>query len=111
MWTMPAGSELEPAGFVFLEEWRPGGAVLFRQHLVSLDQTRRLIGDMQDASRGSVVFVAADQEGGRVTRLPPPATSFPSAEALAATGDPSLAEAAAHACARELRAFGITVNL
>jgi beta-N-acetylhexosaminidase len=111
LWTMPAGAELERAERQRIAEWRPSGAVLFRENLLHLEQVRQLVADLQTVSEGSVGFIAIDQEGGRVTRLPAPATNFPSPMALAATQDPGLAEAAARATACELRAFGITVNL
>jgi beta-N-acetylhexosaminidase len=63
------------------------------------------------AERGGFppVPVAVDQEGGSVVRVAYRAV-FPSAMAIAATGDPAYAERAARAVAEGLRADGITVN-
>ncbi len=110
VWLSVAGLSLSVEERELARRWQLGGAVLFRHNLRSLEQSRALVAQLRDAS-SALAFVAVDQEGGRVTRLPAPATSFPSAMAQAATGDPSLAEAAARATGRELRAFGITVNL
>ncbi|MFN8499916.1 MAG: beta-N-acetylhexosaminidase [Anaerolineae bacterium] len=57
------------------------------------------------------LLVAADQEGGAVTRLGPPATVMPSAMARGAADDPGLAERAAAVMAAEMRAVGINVAL
>ncbi len=110
LWLSVAGTRLTPGERELLERWRLGGVVLFRHNFRSLEQSRELAAELREASDG-LAFISVDQEGGRVTRLPSPATSFPSAMAQAATGDPSLAEEAARATGRELRAFGLTVNL
>lgn len=110
LWMGLSGPTLTPVERERAGTWHPSGAVLFRHNLQSLQQTHALLADLQAASP-ELAFVAVDQEGGRVTRLPAPATRFPSAMALAASGDEGLAEAAATATGRELRAFGATVNL
>lgn len=93
---------------------RVGGVVLFafRGNVRSKAQVRGMLREIQAAARrGGLppVPVAVDQEGGRVVRVGYRAV-FPSAMAIAATGDPSYAERAGRAVAEGLRADGITVN-
>src|SRR6266550_2193495 len=91
-----------------------GGLLLFKIHrnIRSKDQVRAMLREAQDAARrGGLppVPVAVDQEGGSVVRIGYRAV-FPSAMAIAATGDPRNAELAARAVALGLLADGITVN-
>ncbi len=57
------------------------------------------------------LLIAADQEGGRVARLPPGPASLPGAMALAATGDLDLIRAAGRATAGQLLAVGVCWDL
>ena len=93
---------------------RIGGLLLFafRGNVRSKAQVRAMLGEAQEAARrGGLppVPVAVDQEGGSVVRIGYRAV-FPSAMAIAATGDPRNAELAARAVALGLLADGITVN-
>jgi beta-N-acetylhexosaminidase len=93
---------------------RIGGIILFaiRGNVRSKEQVREMLREIQAAaSAGGLppVPVAVDQEGGQVVRIGYRAV-FPSAMAIAATGDPAYAERAARAVAEGLRADGVAVN-
>jgi beta-N-acetylhexosaminidase len=93
---------------------RIGGILLFaiRGNVRSKEQVRAMLREIQRAAHDGglpPVPVAVDQEGGQVVRVPYRAV-FPSAMAIGATGDPTLAERAAQAVALGLRADGISVN-
>ncbi len=97
-----------------IADGRVGGVLLFafRGNVGSKAQVREMLREVQAAARrGGLppVPVAVDQEGGEVVRVGYRAV-FPSAMAIAATGDPSYAERAGRAVAEGLRADGITVN-
>lgn len=97
-----------------IADGRVGGILLFavRGNVRSKPQVREMLREIQAAARrGGLppVPVAVDQEGGQVVRVAYRAV-FPSAMAIAATGDPSNAERAARAVAQGLRADGISVN-
>lgn len=97
-----------------VRDGRIGGILLFanRGNVRSKEQVREMLREVQAAAaRGGLppVPVAVDQEGGQVVRVAYRAV-FPSAMAIAATGDPLYAERAARAVAEGLRADGITVN-
>lgn len=98
-----------------------GGVVLFTvdqptggsRNVASPDQLATLVGSLSAAATGLPLFVAIDQEGGRVARLGP-ANGFPasrSAAELGATGDPEATREAAAVIAATLAAAGITMNL
>jgi beta-N-acetylhexosaminidase len=57
------------------------------------------------------LFIAVDQEGGRVARLTQGFTIFPGNQALGMTGRPEWAEESAFATGEELHAVGVNFNL
>ncbi|MBA2371923.1 MAG: glycoside hydrolase family 3 protein [Chloroflexi bacterium] len=93
---------------------RIGGVLLFalRGNVRSKEQVRAMLREVQAAALAGglpPVPVAVDQEGGSVVRIGYRAV-FPSAMALAATGDEGLVERVARLVALGLRADGIAVN-
>ncbi len=93
---------------------RIGGILLFaiRGNISTKEQVRAMLREIQTAAHAGglpPVPVAVDQEGGQVVRIAYRAV-FPSAMAIAATGDPAYAEKAGRAVAEGLRADGIAVN-
>ncbi len=90
-----------------------GGVILFSQNTKDATQTTELINGIQKAhlSGGfkSKLFVAIDQEGGRVTRLQT-GTKMPGNMALAATGNATNAFKAANVIGRELAVQGFNLD-
>ena len=92
-----------------------GGVILFSRNIESPAQVARLTNEIQRIALESGnpgLFVAVDQEGGRVARLTLDTgfTEFPGAMAVAATGDPENAYRVATAMAVEMRAVGINAD-
>ena len=106
------GPVLDADGAALLRDCQVGGVVLFADNIGTPEETRALTARIQElcGQPGLPAIIAVDQEGGRVQRLHAPATSFPSAMAMGATGDPEHARRWGLATARELRALGITMN-
>jgi beta-N-acetylhexosaminidase len=97
-----------------IERGRIGGLLLFayRGNIRSREQVRGMLREAVTAARrGGLppVPVGVDQEGGSVIRIGYGAV-FPSAMAIAATGDPANAERAARIVALGLLADGIAMN-
>ncbi|MBI1802736.1 MAG: beta-N-acetylhexosaminidase [Chloroflexi bacterium] len=105
----PAGATLTAEEEAFIAHNRVTSFVLFARNLPDISAAQRLIDHLHRLA--GVPLIAVDQEGGRVTRLPSPATHFPSAMALGNTGSPDLARRAGQATARELRALRLNVAL
>lgn len=105
------GSEVSPHLKQMIQSCQVGGIILYSiaGNLRNLEQIRELVGQAQGLSQ-IPLLVSIDQEGGSVVRLPTPATHFPSAMMLGATGSPDLADEMARATAQELLALGINVN-
>ena len=75
------GTEVTPALLRVMAEVRPGGILLLGRNIVDKEQTKKLIENLQELSMrntGVPLFVAVDQEGGIVSRIPWADNTFPS---------------------------------
>ena len=105
------GTDLSQEFIAWLKEFRPGGVILFSRNLIDPDQIFALTQSLQEQTEELPLLIAIDQEGGRVSRLPPPFTIFPSAATFARYDSVQLTYDAAAVTAKELRAVGINMNM
>ena len=91
---------------------RPAGVLFFGDNLISREQIQGLTRQLQAAARDEgmpPLLIAADQEGGIVTRLPADMITVPSAMGLGFLATESIRESA-RINARQLREVGINMN-
>jgi beta-N-acetylhexosaminidase len=112
-----AGHQLTRDEWLFMQDARPAGMILFQRNCASPDQVAALIASFRDAVGRDDLLVLIDQEGGRVQRLKPPHwRALPPAAAFGALyrQDPERATRAAMAASRlvasELSGLGINMN-
>lgn len=95
------------------QKYPPGGVILFKRNLESLRQTRLLTQELQRAG-GRRLIIGVDEEGGRVSRMPPPFTKYPPAETLGRyfeeSRDARLMNLLGRHLARELLSVGINTD-
>ena len=91
-------------------EYPFGGFILFKQNCVEPAQILSLCRNLWESADESPPFIAIDQEGGRVHRLPEPFTHFPAAAQIGAKRNPALARQLGGATAEELKLAGINLN-
>lgn len=91
-------------------EFDLGGIVLFARNVVEPAQVAELAREARELSRTAPVWVAVDQEGGRVQRIKAPLTVWPPPATLGRADDLALTARFGRALSRELRAMGITFN-
>ena len=97
-----------------IKEWKIGNVILFEYNVVDQQQLTKLCADITAlivGETGIVPFITIDQEGGAVTRLKEDAAVFPSAMAVAATGETENARIAGRITGEELRAMGVNFDL
>lgn len=98
-----------------ISKYKICNVILFREGLADKAQAARLCGQIHEAvyqATGHRAFIALDQEGGIVTRLPGDMTNIPGAMALASAADGArLIDQSARLTARELREIGANINL
>lgn len=108
------GTEPGPEALRLIREYKAGNVILFSHNLQSPGQMRALCTRLRElilAQTGLPPLLCIDQEGGVVARMPEGAVSFPSAMAVAATGEVENARLAALYTGRELAALGVNCNL
>ena len=97
-----------------VREHKVGNIILFKDNLESAAQAKALCSTIQKLVKdetGYPAFIAIDQEGGAVTRLPEDMVNVPGAMALAASGSRDNVSLAARITAAELRRIGVNLNL
>lgn len=109
------GPVLSPELRRVIETRHVGGLILYDAwgNVDSPGQVARLAREAQNAALASGhpgLFLAVDQEGGPVARLRRGFAVPPSAMALGASGDPTLAAQAARVTARQMRAVGLNLD-
>ncbi len=95
-----------------VSEYEVGNFVLFGRNLSSVRQACSLCGALSALAyekTGLAPFIAADQEGGAVTRISEGAALFPGTMALAASPSGDAYQVGKN-CAQVLRAMGINTN-
>lgn len=85
-----------------------GGIILFTRNLGTLEETHGLVSELHALSSHEPLWMAVDQEGGRVQRLKSPFPELPPMRELAARGRPELVEQSAELLARALKLLGFT---
>ncbi len=97
-----------------IEDYKPGGIILFGYNISSKKATEKFIGDMQRESmraNGFPLFISLDQEGGRVIRIVDGVTQFPGAMAMGIADDEELVGTSARILGMQLRLMGVNMNL
>jgi len=92
-----------------VDDFRVGGIILLGRNVKTPEQVAATLNEMQ-ARSALPLFIAADQEGGLITRFKHPFTVFPGNMALGATRSAQYCRDAAMVTAREIAAVGVNVN-
>jgi beta-N-acetylhexosaminidase len=109
------GPDLDEGTRSLLKDFNVGGVILFARNIRDPLQVAGLCRDLRDLAieaHGTLLFLAVDQEGGRVARLREPFTAFPGNAAIGASEDPL--ESAAEfgrVTAAEMKLVGLNMDL
>jgi beta-N-acetylhexosaminidase len=104
------GYELTTAELKLCQSHNFGGFILFSRNCGDPVQIRSLCRSLSNRAGNYLPFIAIDEEGGRVHRLPQPFTHFPAAALVGKTASPDLAFRVGRAVATELALLGINLN-
>lgn len=109
------GSHLDGGTLSLIRDKGLGGVILFKRNVVDPLQVAALTNDLQEAAlkyQGIPLFLAVDQEGGRVARLEGPFTRFPGNSAIGDASDSDkMAERFGGITAAEMRLVGLNMNM
>lgn len=109
------GFELDEETRNLIRDFNLGGIILFSRNISDPVQLAKLCRDITETSlkyHGNRIFIAVDQEGGRVARLRDNFTAFPGNEAIGMDNDPvARAIEFATVTAREMRMSGFNMDM
>jgi beta-N-acetylhexosaminidase len=109
------GPEVDPDTINLIRNYHLGGIIVFSRNIRDPLQLAHLCMNLQKVSMedsGFPLFLAVDQEGGKVARLKPPFTQFPGNEAIGRGTDPE--QSALHFAsitAKEMTLVGLNMNM
>ncbi|HEY2810482.1 MAG TPA: beta-N-acetylhexosaminidase [Rhabdochlamydiaceae bacterium] len=110
------GEKVNDEAKTLVQDVRVGGIIYYEwaNGLKSPEHVQNLSNGLQQLAQDNPLaiplFIAIDQEGGRVTRLKSGFTVFPGNAVMGAFNDPGLAAQCAYVMGKEMRAVGINVN-
>ncbi len=104
------GTQIPPELRSFAREFDLGGAIVFGRNVEAPEQVAELALQTQELAQELPLWLAVDQEGGRVARLRDGFTRWPAMATLGRAQDEKLATRFARALAHELQAVGITLD-
>jgi beta-N-acetylhexosaminidase len=97
-----------------IENYHVGGVIYFTRNIENLEQTQKLSKSLQNLALNSgakiPIFIAVDQEGGKVRRIKD-LSYFPANQVLGAAGNLERTRKTAVVTARELKDVGVNLNL
>ncbi|MDY6971118.1 MAG: beta-N-acetylhexosaminidase [Thermodesulfobacteriota bacterium] len=109
------GTRLDEGTEALIREYCLGGVILFARNIEDPLQLAALCNDLQERAmryHGTRLFLAIDQEGGRVARLKSPFTGFPGNTAIGRNPRPvDKAIEYARITAQEMTLVGLNMNL
>ena len=104
------GENVTPEEQLVFEQCGFGGFILFKENCREPRQILSLCRSLWESTEEIPPFLAIDQEGGRVHRLPEPFTHFPSAARVGESRNRDLAYRAGKATGAELALVGFNLN-
>ena len=106
------GTVLDKRAIEVIDRYRPGGLIVMGENVKSAAQLLALVNSLKaESSKGGIpAFIAVDEEGGRVSRMPPELKDIPSARTIGKTGGADIANSVGGVIAEELKAFGFNMD-
>ncbi|GLB59479.1 glycoside hydrolase family 3 protein [Cytobacillus sp. NCCP-133] len=102
-------TEMLPEIEQLVQDYHLGGVILFRENVVTTEQTAKLVSGYQAASEKFGLLMTIDQEGGIVTRLQS-GTDMPGNMALGAAKSEEISRKVGKTIGEELASLGINMN-
>ncbi|MCZ8516424.1 beta-N-acetylhexosaminidase [Paenibacillus filicis] len=108
------GTAVQPDIATLIKDRRVGGIILYSNNIVSLAQTVKLANELRQINRDGggklPLLLSADQEGGRVSRLPKEVTAFPASRVVGNTNDTKYAYRVGGALGEAMKAVGLNTD-
>ena len=95
-----------------ITKYKIGGIILYRKNFNTYQKMLELIQQLKELNKENKIplFIAIDQEGGRVNRMPQEIENLPSANTIAMQGDDELVKKSAQLTGELLKKSGFNLN-
>ncbi|MGE4272498.1 MAG: beta-N-acetylhexosaminidase [Desulfitobacterium sp.] len=95
-----------------IQTYHVGGFILFQKNIRDTQQMLDLVNSLKktNAINETPLFLALDEEGGRVSRMPADLQKMPSSQKVGRQNNPDLANRVGEILGQELKAFGMNVD-
>ena len=105
------GTDVDEDSLYMLHQFHFGGVILFARNINSIEQTAQLVNHIQiQADEKVPLFIAIDEEGGRVTRLGHVIDAAPSQQSIGQSGSIEDDKKWVDYTCGNLRSIGVNVN-
>ena len=105
------GKEMNDDIKFILNQYHYGGIILFDRNMENQAQVKKFVDELQVAANQKLpLFIALDEEGGRVARMKHDLQVMPSQQEIGDSGDISQAYDCAKTTAQNLRKIGVNIN-
>lgn len=104
------GREIDDNTRLFIEDLGVGGLIFFSRNIESKDQVTSLVQNIEDIS-STPLFLAIDEEGGTISRLPGEYNRLPNAIDIGNSNDSDLAFEYGVLLGNRVRSLGLNLNL
>lgn len=95
-----------------IQEYKIGGIILYRKNFSTYEDMLKLIKELKELNKENKIplFIAIDQEGGRVNRMPKEIKNLPSANRVASVGGKELVGKSTNITGEILHKSGFNLN-
>lgn len=106
------GETLGENTVTLIKQYHVGGIILFSKNLKGVNQSLHLINDLKEinASNPIPLFISVDEEGGRVSRLPPEIKKMPPSQDIGNMNSVLLSYQVGMTIGKQLKAFGFNMD-
>lgn len=106
------GREIDEKTIDMIEKNHIGGFILFKENIKSVEQNVDILNTLKETNKINPVplFLAIDEEGGRVSRLPKPFPKMPPAKAIGDINDKDISLQYGKTLGNRLKTIGFNMN-
>ena len=105
------GTDVNEDSLYMLHQYHIGGIIFFDRNMETQEQVRNLTDHLQQQSGEKLpLFIAVDEEGGKVVRMRSQLPELPAQQDIGATGEPEQAKTWAMTIAGLIKGMGINTN-
>lgn len=106
-----SGTTIDANAKKLISQFHVGGIIFYKNNFETPAQTIQLVNQMKAENSSNLpLFLGADQEGGRVTRLPGGLANFPTNKQIGKVNNPEFSYKVGTLLGHELKEFGLNLD-